>query len=292
MIFVEQKYYHFVVLKEKLNGGFTTLLKKIKELSTDPNPKVELEYSVPLKLIPFVTSENFTYEINYEEEKGDQIKNSDSYVYKREEYRPVSFCYDIWHYKINENGINALILLSPFAGLLKYIFKNIGEDEVDQLCSFYRADINKFIGLIAGDNLLDLKHLTTLGISNLEISFKGDDCLTSMKLTGRNPLNSQTYTQIKNAGYLTSAPDDNNHNKEDKTLKNNRLILNGQLLHKNATRMRAKIHVDKFGSFKVYIHAGFKNMSLIPVVFKELSQLNCVEEVNINPVIRPKSSKR
>jgi hypothetical protein len=250
-----QRYYHLVALK-----GSRSLLKKqffidwrINEVE---NFKVEKDFNlVQLSILT---------DTRYHAGEFDYSLNKDN--------KP-PYKYDFILIENSKNDI--LILCLPFKNLMKNIcFELELNYEILSQSNFLKVDMNKLIKSNTGhtDYIFKNNHFYFGGIF---LSMAGDSYLSTVKLEGDKPLDSEIYKD-----YFI-----NKINKLECKLEKCILKCSVELVQDSQiSNARSSIHFDKYGNYKLYIHANGANLITIPALFDFLHDINCIIETPNNPV--------
>lgn len=279
MIKTDQKYYHFVVIKEKKENGIISCIDYLKNLSDQKREPINSRNFPKLNHFSFVT--NIQYSTS-------GVTDFSILENKLPPYR-----YDVVYYNVEEKAVNLLILVFPFSKFAKDMIEKLRvEHGLLRTCSFSAVDIPRAISLNMEDQYTS-KYLTKTRISNIEVTLKGEVNLSSIRMTGDNPLKSLTYKalletkqKIESSNNLEQSKAEINNGKRNTIYENKKIVLACELISDKGKSFGAKIHVDTFGNFKFYLHQNGINFRILPNLLKELLYLECLHETSINPLLR------
>jgi hypothetical protein len=171
--------------------------------------------------------------------------------------------------------IEITILCLPFKNLAKNIsFDLESKYNILSNSSFIKVDMEKLINI--NDDYTDYYYNSNhFFFGGIFLSVSGDSYLSTVKLEGDKPLDSEIYKD-----YFKERI--NNHEcKLEKCIVKCRIEINED---DQAIKAKSSIHIDKYGNYKLYIHTNGKNLITIPVLFEYLSDISCLLDTPYNPV--------
>jgi hypothetical protein len=249
-----QRYYHLIALKGSKNIVKKTFFSDwhIKEIATC---SIEDNYTIYQMMM---TSD---YQYYHGEEDNSLNKNNTP-----------PYIFDIIMFECSKIGI--IVLCFPFKKMVVDIVTALLSTYDILIDSYFiKMDLHKLIH--ANDNYTDLfynKNHFFLG--GVFFSIKGDSFLSTVKLVGDKPLDSNIYKE-----YFKENLSDFGL---EKTIVKCRIEsdFDDQILKLSST-----FHIDKFGNYKLYVQSKGKNLLTIPAIFDLLNNINCMVETSNNPVI-------
>lgn len=166
--------------------------------------------------------------------------------------------------------------------LLGFPFKRLTNDLVDYLVTrydivsggkFVSADMGKLIK--ANENETDFSvgsnHFFLAGVN---LTLKGDTFLSTVKLEGDKPLDSDLYKDYFQERVLK------NESRLEKCTMKCAVATPPNL---EAGRTVSSIHIDKFGNYKLYVNSQGRNLITLPAVFEFLDSIDCLSETPYTP---------
>jgi len=279
MISQDQRYFHFVILKEKNENGITTCINFLERLNCK-------DYNYQDQSNESLIDSNIIHEIVVKEDEdfsnGQLLINKDNYfIYK-------------FFYIINDLcGNKTLTLIFPYLKLAKIVTNKMKESlQLLKYISFIYLDFRKIIHLNFESNL-NSDFLSQCTISSIDITPKDELYLSSVKFSGEDPLKSKFFKSIFFSQDVL--PKIENHTSiDDKVLESigtKRLVLGVEHLLDIGISYSAKIHTDSFGNYKFYMHMKFVNIMTIYYFIQHMIFLNCLRNTSINPLLRVKADE-
>jgi hypothetical protein len=166
--------------------------------------------------------------------------------------------------------------------LLGFPFKKLTSDLINVLVrdyglvkesSFINVDMGALIH--ANDKSTDLSFGNNqFFLAGVYLTVSGDSFLSTVKLEGDKPLDSELYKE-----YFKPRINNKQSRLERCTMKCKVDI--GQ--DPTAGKTLSSIHIDKFGNYKLYVHANGKNLNSIPAIFDFLNNIGCLATTPYNP---------
>lgn len=243
-----QRYFHFICLKGNKNV--------IKRAFFD---KWNIKESVKIKIDSNYWLYKMTFTSNYQYYKG-EFDNS----LKKNNNPP--FIFDIILIDFFALGITAIGF--PFKKMtIDLVFSLVSDYKVLANSNFIKIDMNKLIK--ANDKHTDIYHNENhFFLGGVYLSISGNSFLSTVKLVGDKPLDSEIYINYFKQSLL------NKNSHLDKCI----------LKCKSNIKINSTIHIDKFGNYKLYVQNMGKNLLTLPAIFEFLNSINCFVETPINPV--------
>jgi hypothetical protein len=250
-----RRYYHLIAISTSENVLSKAFMKfwKIKE-------KNSFEYNNNTLITKYIIlSDNIYY------------RGEVDYSYNKDNNPP--FAFDI--ISIVDNKTNFQILCFPFKRLAKDIIISLVENNNLLVKSdFIKVNMNQLIH--ANDIQTDFIYKNSyFFFAGVYLTVSGDSYLTTVKLEGDKPLDSDLYK----AYFKTK-------------IKNNECKLEKCIIKcKSSTKINneeyntiSTVHIDKFGNYKLYLNSTGSNILTIPALFGFLRQLKGLISTSNNPV--------
>lgn len=173
--------------------------------------------------------------------------------------------------------LNIVVLGFPFRRQTVDLVKSlINDHSILSKSNFIKVDMNSLIK--ANNKHTDLFHNENhFWLGGVFINITGDSFLSTVKLTGDKPLDSDIYRN-----YFKEKL-----NRKDKKSGVERCILKSKVGITNDDteyQVSSSIHIDKFGNYKLYLQTKARNLLSIPSTFDFLSSLDCLTSTPRNPV--------
>jgi hypothetical protein len=265
----DQRYYHFVLLREIQEFSLKSYWRSVGDVVT--TTKSESWASDP-------------YPIQHR-----KLRNAIAFargavaelLSERGQGRP-PFLYDLFAAKINLRGDSYFLFGFPFAGLAMVVLTDLIENgKLLQYGELLGVDVQKLVSTMEDGIETRFEKLQT-HIVGVQFVVTDDKSLTAVRLGGDDPLSAQIYIEFlkrkRNAGVFL--PD--------------RCVLAcerewGDGLRPNgvptARAYRSRVHVDGHGNFKFYAHAACSNIGLLPYTIGQLRALACLRKITTNPLM-------
>lgn len=243
-----QRYYHIVALK-----GTKSIIDKgfYKQWKISPPKKVfDINDCIVSKM---------SLESDYPYYRGE----SD---YSLNGNKQPPYIFDIILIEYTKLGI--FILCFPFKKLAVDLVGSLVSDfNIRKNSNFIKADLTKFVH--SNEDETDIyfnKNYFFLG--GIFLSIKGDSFLSTVKLVGDKPLESDIYkTYFKN---------------RIKQFGVEKVIVKCKT-SESYNKVSSSIHIDKFGNYRLYVQNQGKNIFGIIATFELLSNFDCLLETPNNP---------
>ncbi|MDR0605681.1 MAG: hypothetical protein LBG80_15395 [Bacteroidales bacterium] len=255
-----QRYYHLIALK-----GNQDIIKKkffndwqIKKIATY---NVEGDYSISQMAL----TSNYQY---YQGEADNSLNGNNS----------APFVFDI--IIIECTKIDIIILCLPFKKMTVDIITSLLSTYNILVNSYFiKTDLHKLIH--ANDDYTDLVYNQNhFFLGGVFFSIKGDSFLSTVKLVGDKPLDSDIYKEYFKENLSNFGLEKSIVKCKVEANTDDRLV-----------KLSSTFHIDKFGNYKFYIQSKGRNLLTIPAIFDFLYSINCLVEASNNPVIHLKKEE-
>lgn len=267
---LDQHYFHFVILRNTKSLGLTEYWRhlggrfiKVKN-SEKSHPDFEIQHR-KLKT-------KYTY-------AGGKLL--DSLATSGDSSAP--YLYDVFALRVKTDYDTYIVLAFPFAALARHSLDNLmSKLYVRKGVDFRKVDVTSLI--LSGDNGIGEESFRA-NVVGLQVINSKDPNLSSVTLGGDNPLKSRLYENFLKESIK----------KDGKKIFPECCVLACEF-HRphdasvqivgNKGNVRARVHMDIFGNFKLYVHKGAENIVIIPYLLRELDVMKCLKKVSINPLLR------
>lgn len=251
-----KRYYHFVALKGSRKSIKPEFFKqwKIREKSIN-----KLDDGGLMQVMEITTS--FAY-----------YRGESDYSANRDLKPPYVFTLFI----IEHQKLNLTLIGFPFRKMAIDLMSSMQTTyKITSEASFVKVNMHKLIRAFSKHtDILHEKDNFTLG--GVFISIDGDSFLSSVKLVGNKPLESDIYKAYFKQKLLTLQKKGG----LDKCILKSSIGINDSAL----PLVRSSTHIDKFGNFKLYVHNLATNIPTFHHIFIFLNDFDCLEETTQNPV--------
>jgi hypothetical protein len=266
----DRRYYHFVVVSGK-GMSLATYWKRLNDMGEIERPKM----AVP------VESPRFTLEHRkFRSERAYARGAAAQTLSEKGNGRP-PFLYDLFAARIEFEDNLYLILGFPFAALALESVDYLADQGFLKNGEFQGADLSKLLS----EKNRPLQRFDGLTSSVVGVQFivTDDKSLTAVRLGGDDPFQAQIYESFLKKKFEQGlwVPDQCvlACERETETPQRERLKSSGRIL-------RSRLHIDKSGNFKFYMHAGCSNVALMPYAIAQISAVACLRDVFGNPLRR------
>lgn len=165
--------------------------------------------------------------------------------------------------------------------LLGFPFKKMMADMVSRLINkFDLQSSGNFVNVNMGKLILEHEKEPDQSYGNSEfflagvdLAVSGDRYLSTVKLQGDRPLESELYTE-----YFKPKVHKQNSRLQRCTMK-------CKVSRDSQPRVVSAIHIDKFGNFKLYVHANSRNIEALPEIFEFLDSIGCLSRTPHAPTM-------
>ncbi len=191
------------------------------------------------------------------------------------------YVYEIYALKIYAKNDAYIVLLYPSVLLAKKVTKYLITNNLLRYLEFYKTDLD--ILCKNNDSMIDNDIYPILSkIVDMKITIHNEDELSSVILKGDAPIKSFFYKNNIIENLI-----DHSFVIEYCSLLCNvespQLAINDNYF---SNKSRARISLDAFGNFKIYVHVGCENIFVIPYFVLLLISLRSLKRVSINPMNR------
>jgi hypothetical protein len=267
--FADQRYYHFVLLREVRTFSLKSYWRMIGDAfafkmsenwALDPYPlqhrKLRMHASYARGAIAEVMSE-------------------------RGGGRP-PFLYDVFAAKIDLRGDSYFLFGFPFAALAMTIMDNlIHKQNLLRYGELLGVDVQKLISIME-EGIQDRFEKLETHVVGVQFVVTDDKSLTAVRLGGDAPLSAQIYVDFlrrkRNAGvFLPDRCVLACEREGDVNNRTNRGVI--------PRAYRSRVHVDGYGNFKFYAQVGCSNLGLLPYTIGQLRAIACLRKVVTNPLL-------
>jgi hypothetical protein len=187
--------------------------------------------------------------------------------------------YDLFAAHLTLRKSSYLLLGFPFASLAIDIARDVlGPVPRSPFGEFSRVDVPRLVRLMEDPSEHESGPIMT-SVVGVQVSVRDDRSLTAVRLGGDDPLGAELYRKYLKpkitAGdvvpdYCVMACE---HDVDGTTGSAGRTI-------------RSRVHIDRHGNFKFYVHVGCSNLRLIGSLLARLDTLHCLSRAERNPLLR------
>jgi hypothetical protein len=266
----DRRYYHFVALTGR-GLGPATFWKKLNEIGEIERPDV----AVP------VDSPRFKLEHRKFRSKRVYARGAVTATLSEHGKGGPPFLYDVFAARIEFEDDPCLVIGFPFAAL--------AVETIDRLTSNGSMKNSDFVGVDVSALLSEKNRPLKLfdGLSSMVVGVQyvvtDDKSLTSVRLGGDDPFQAEIYECFLRQKFERGlwVPDQcvlACERNGDTSLATRPGTSGGPL--------RSRVHIDKFGNFKFYMHVGCSNVTLMPYAIAQIHSVACLRKVSGNPLRR------
>jgi hypothetical protein len=267
---LDQRYFHFIALRDISGYKLSDYWNQLGNIRTKKSPYIyEQDFEIQHRQL----------ESDYPYTRGQLLEA----VSVSGDGSP-PYLYDVFALKVKVVNQTYLVFAFPFVTLAREMINNL----------LYKHNLRKKGDIQKVDvPLLVKKGDTELGsdsfhshIVGLKVVIADDPDLSNLSLEGDNPLKSMLYQK-----FLQDPIQQGDYTPERCVLacelqwpseNSNQTIVSNVKKRK----IRSKMHMDLFGNFKFYVHKGGENFITIPYLLQILFELNCLNNVSMNPLSR------
>lgn len=270
----DRRYYHFVAVA---GGGLTlpTYWRKLEEKGRVEQPRVQ----VPVESSSF-TLEHRKFRYKRAHARGDTA----DYLSDRGR-GGAPFHYDLFAANFAFDRDTYLFFGYPFASLALDLVGFLVGDGFFKNAEFQNVDLRKWLS----SKNRPFKRFDGLSSSAVGVRFVvGDDkSLTAVRLGGHNPFEAAIYKDFIGEMFEGESSAQNPWIPDqcvlacerEAELKNGATGLGGRVLH-------SRLHIDKAGNFKFYMHSGCVNATLLPYAIGQIRAAGCLRKASGNPLLK------
>jgi len=277
---IDQRYYHFVVL-ELTKADTIQLIRQVILKECHGHIRFDAPDASPFELVDYKYKSFFKYSTSL----------FDDFSLTQDGKHP--FVYDILYLSFQQSSKFYTLLAFPFFAFATEVIQSLLKiDEIRINCSFIFVDQEKSIEIMKQPNFPS-GSLTILNIVHLSYSLKKVPYISSIALTGVDPLRSDLFEDIVNSLNVLVI-DDKVKESDRPSIKPQKIVLSTKLSldklnlkHVDSSKsMSAKVHADGFGNFKFYVHQDGFNLPILFYVFKALDDNGLLKITTLNPLDR------
>lgn len=269
----DRRYYHFVVL----NRGSLTLpayWQRLGEIGRVEQPRVP----APIDARPFkLEHRKLRYKKSYA--RG----GTADYLSDRGHGEP-PFHYDLFAARFDFDREAYLLLGYPFASLAFDIVGFLEESGFLRNAEFQNVDLSKWLS----SKNRPFKRFEGLTSSVVGVRFVvvDDKSLTAVRLGGHNPFEADIYRDFIRDKFEGESSIRNPWVPDQCVLACDREIeLKLDAVTGSGSRvLHSRLHIDKAGNFKFYMHGGCANAGLLPYAIGQIRAAGCFKRALGNPL--------
>jgi hypothetical protein len=259
----DKRYYHFVLVK---SSGLTlsAYWRKLSEIGEVERPHVRTP----------VESQLFSLEHRKLRLEVPFARGATSeYLSERGNGRP-PFFYDLFAGKMEFKGESYLLLGYPFSSLALMIVGSLEEHGFSKDAEYQNVNLPKWLSA----KNRPFKRFEGLNSNVVSVQFvvTGDESLTGVRLGGPDPFSAEIYKE-----YLQPKFEGGSLVPDLCVLASDRQADERMPMEK---MLYSRLHIDKYGNFKFYMHAGCSNVTLLPYVVGQIRVAGCLGAVSKNPI--------
>ena len=174
---------------------------------------------------------------------------------------------------LNHKDLNLSVLGFPFKKMMaNMVSRLIDKFSLESSGNFVNVDMRKLI--LVHDKQPDQPYGDSeFFLAGVDLAVSGDRFLSTVKLQGDRPLESGLYTE-----YFRPKVRTKNSRLEKCTMK-------CKINQDSEPRVVSSIHIDKFGNFKLYVHADGRNLQTLPIIFEFLDSIGCLSSTPHAPTL-------
>jgi hypothetical protein len=266
----DQRYYHFVIVRAR-GLALAAYWRSLGDLGKVERPHVAL----PLRGLRFTLEHRkFSSERAYARGATAQILSENG-------KGRAPFLYDLFAARIQSERDVYLLFGFPFAALaLDAVDSLIGNGFLKN-AEFQGVDLSELLG----EKNRPLKRSEGLISKVVGVQFvvTDDKSLTAVRLGGDDPFRAQIYESFLKHKFEQGlwVPDQCvlACERESHTIQKDAATPLGRIL-------RSRLHMDKSGNFKFYMHVGCTNVTLMPYSILQIRGVDCLKQVFGNPLKR------
>lgn len=239
-----QRYFHFVAL----TGSATDRIRS--RFYADQN----IERGKPFEVAPRCTLQRLRVKSDYQYHRGILDDND-----------PDQLIFDGVLY--NHKGLDVSLLGFPFKKMIaNMVTRLVNKFNLQSTGDFMNVDMAKLI--LTHETESDQSYgQSQFYLAGVDLIVKGDRYLSTVKLQGDKPLESDLY--IKYFKPLVHKGD----SRLEKCTMKCKVSSNSQ---PELPRVVSSLHIDKFGNFKLYVHSDGRNLITLPPIFEFLKSIDCL----------------
>lgn len=269
----DRRYYHFIVIK----GGSLTLPAYWRKL--DEEGKVER----PRIQVP-VESRRFTLEHRKLRYKKTYARGNTAVYLSDRGLGEAPFHYDLFAARIDLGREAYLLLGFPFAALALDIVESLDGDGFFRNAEFQSVDLIKWL---SSENR-PFKRFEGLSTSAVGVRFTvmDDTSLTAVRLGGHNPFEADIYKDFIREKFEGKSLPRNPWAPDQCVLACDREVemKTDAVSEPGGRELHSRLHVNKAGNFKFYMHTGCVNATLLPYAIGQIRAAECFKRASGNPL--------
>jgi hypothetical protein len=264
----DRRYYHFVAMRAK-SPSLSAYWNRMKEFGDLRRQ----ELSIPLESSHFaIEHRKLVLDKGYARGAVAQVLS------ERGNGRP-PFVYDLFAARLTFNGNLFLMMGFPFVNLAIEAVSFVAEAPSFKSAEFQGVDLSELLS----EKNRPIRNFEGLSSRVVGVQFvvTDDKSLTAVRLGGDDPFHAQIYR-----AFLKKKFDDGVWVPDHCVLACEHP---GAIAARDGQKMlgatlRSRLHVDRAGNFKFYVHAGCANVALMPFAIGQLNSLSCLIPVGGNPL--------
>lgn len=266
----DRRYYHFVAVSGR-GLGLPTFWRKVSEIGAIERPSI----AVP------VESPRFKLEHRKLRLERAYARGAAALTLSEHGAGRPPFLYDLFAARIDFEDNPCLVLGFPFAALARETIDHLESSGFRKSADFQGVEMSELLS----EKNRPLKLFDGLSSSVVGVQFvvTDDKSLTAVRLGGDDPFQAQIYESFLKKKFEQGlwVPDQCVLACERKadTTQEGTLKSPGGLL-------RSRLHIDKSGNFKFYMHVGCGNVTLMPYAVAQIHAVACLRRVSGNPLRR------
>jgi hypothetical protein len=266
----DRRYYHFVAVSGR-SISLAAYWRRLNEMGAVERPRVP----VPTES-PRFTLEHRKLRLEKTYARGATMQT----LSEKGNGRP-PFLYDLFAARIGFEEDLYLILGFPFAALALETVDFLMENGFLKNFEFQCADLSKLLS----EKNRPLQRFDGTSSSAVGVQFvvTDDKSLTAVRLGGDDPFQAQIYGSFLKQKFEQGlwVPD-----QCILACEREAGATRGERPKSFAGTLRSRLHIDKSGNFKFYMHAGCSNVTLMPYALAQIRAVACLKHAFGNPLRR------
>jgi hypothetical protein len=190
------------------------------------------------------------------------------------------YYYDLFACKLDFRDTQCIVFGFPFSVLAMEMIDNLSESGFFRGTDFQGVDLSKLLS----ERNRPLQRFEGLASKVVGVQFvvTDDQSLTAVRLGGDDPFRAQIYESFLKRKFEQGywLPDQCVLACERERHLSNRDMEVASL----GKIVRSRVHLDKAGNFKFYMHVGCGNVHLMAYLISQISSMGCLRQVLGNPL--------
>ena len=261
----DQRYYHFVAVKD---SGLTlsAYWRKVAEIGGIERPRVQ----VPVQAPHFnLEHRKLLYEVPF-------ARGATAESLSQQGKGAPPFLYDLFAATMESQGESYLLLGYPFSMLALTIVNSLEDRGFSKNAEYQKVNLTKWLS--AKNRPFKAFEGLSSNVVSVQFVVTGDDSLTAVRLGGPDPFAAEIYRE-----FLKPKFDHGSLVPDLCALACDRQSEIGMSMTKT---LHSRLHVDKYGNFKFYMHAGCTNATLLPYAIGQIAAAKCLIGALKNPILK------